>query len=85
MGLLEVLTVIFVILKLVGVISWSWWVVLIPLYLSVILNSVIVTLMIKEVLKDKREMEEADKEFESIIRERMNERARKVRSNGENQ
>ena len=31
------------------------------------------------------EVLEADKEFESNIRERMNERARKVRSNGENQ
>ena len=82
MGLLEVLTVIFVILKLVGVISWSWWIVLIPLYLSVILNSIIITLMIRDVLKDKREMEEADKEFESIVRERMNERARKLRERG---
>lgn len=30
MGIAEVLTIIFVILKLVGVITWSWWLVLLP-------------------------------------------------------
>lgn len=35
MGLLEVLTIVFVILKLVGVISWSWWLVLLPEIIAV--------------------------------------------------
>lgn len=30
MGVLEILTIVFVVLKLIGVISWSWWVVLLP-------------------------------------------------------
>ena len=30
MGILEVLTLIFIVLKLVGVIAWSWWLVLLP-------------------------------------------------------
>ena len=30
MGLAEVLTIIFVVLKVVGVINWSWWLVLLP-------------------------------------------------------
>ncbi|MGJ8731388.1 hypothetical protein ACRW9N_13165 [Listeria aquatica] len=30
MGLLEILTIIFVICKLIGVISWSWWLVFLP-------------------------------------------------------
>lgn len=30
MGATEILTLIFVVLKLVGVISWSWWLVLLP-------------------------------------------------------
>lgn len=30
MGLAEVLTIIFVVLKLVDVIDWSWWLVLLP-------------------------------------------------------
>ena len=32
LGLLEVLAVVFVVLKLVGVIDWSWWWVLLPCY-----------------------------------------------------
>lgn len=35
MGLLEVLTIVFVVLKLVGVIAWSWWVVFSPLLVAV--------------------------------------------------
>ena len=34
MSLAGVLTVIFVVLKLIGVISWSWWWVLSPLWIS---------------------------------------------------
>jgi len=34
MGLLEVLTLVFVVLKLLGVIAWSWWYVFLPLIVS---------------------------------------------------
>jgi len=34
MGIAEILTIIFVVLKLVGVISWSWWVVFLPLIIA---------------------------------------------------
>ena len=34
MGLAEVLTIIFIVLKIVGVISWSWWLVFIPMYVA---------------------------------------------------
>lgn len=30
MGITEVLTVVFVVLKLIGKIDWSWWLVLLP-------------------------------------------------------
>ena len=30
MGFTEVLTAVFIVLKLIGVISWSWWLVLLP-------------------------------------------------------
>lgn len=30
MGFTEVLTIVFVVMKLVGVINWSWWLVLLP-------------------------------------------------------
>ena len=29
-GVLEVLTIVFVVLKLTGVVTWSWWIVLAP-------------------------------------------------------
>ena len=34
-SVLGVLLIVFIVLKLVGVISWSWWVVLIPLWISI--------------------------------------------------
>lgn len=36
LGLASVLTIVFIILKLVGVISWSWWWVLSPLWINAI-------------------------------------------------
>lgn len=34
MGLAEVLTVIFITLKIVGSIDWSWWLVLSPMWIG---------------------------------------------------
>ncbi len=41
MGLASVLTTVFIVLKLVGTISWSWWWVLSPLWISAGLVTVI--------------------------------------------
>ena len=35
MGIIGVLQIIFIVLKLIGVISWSWWLVLIPLWIDI--------------------------------------------------
>ena len=35
MGIIGVLQIIFIVLKLVGVINWSWWLVLIPLWIDI--------------------------------------------------
>lgn len=35
MGILEFLTLIFIVLKLIGVIDWSWVQVFIPVYISI--------------------------------------------------
>lgn len=43
LGLLEVLTIVFIVLKLCGLISWSWWLVLMPLWIEL---GVIVVLLI---------------------------------------
>lgn len=36
MGFTEFLTVVFIVLKLIGVISWSWWLVLLPEIIGVV-------------------------------------------------
>jgi hypothetical protein len=36
-GILEVLTIVFVALKLLGVIGWSWWLVLLPEIIAVVI------------------------------------------------
>lgn len=45
-GILDVILVIFIILKLVGVITWPWWVVLIPLWVSLVLIAIIIVIFI---------------------------------------
>lgn len=37
MGLLEVLTIVFIVLKLIGTIDWSWWLVLLPELIAIVL------------------------------------------------
>lgn len=44
LGITSVLLIIFIVLKLVGVINWSWWVVLIPLWIN--LSVVIICLAV---------------------------------------
>lgn len=61
MGVLEVLTIIFVVLKLVGVITWSWWLVFLPLILAFGLYILIVIGHITVFLGVKRKI---DKEFD---------------------
>jgi len=34
LGILDVLQIIFIVLKLTNLINWSWWVVLIPLWIG---------------------------------------------------
>lgn len=57
MGLLEVLTIIFVVLKLLGVITWSWWIVFLPLIVSAGLYVIILTLHVIAFVKVKRNIE----------------------------
>ncbi len=37
MGLCEVLTIIFVLCKLLGIITWSWWLVFLPEIVAVVI------------------------------------------------
>ena len=45
LGLSSVLTIIFIVLKLVGVINWSWWWVLAPTWISLILWFVLIVIL----------------------------------------
>ena len=42
MGFLTVLTIVFVILKLVNVITWSWWLVLLPKFIDIAISILVV-------------------------------------------
>lgn len=46
LGLASVLTIIFVVLKLVGVINWSWWWVLSPAWISIGLSLIIIVIYV---------------------------------------
>ena len=50
---LGVVQIVFIILKLVGVINWSWWAVFIPLYISIasIILALIIALLIMAKIK----------------------------------
>lgn len=46
MGFTEILTIVFIVLKLLGVISWSWWLVLLPEIIAFVLYAVVIVLYI---------------------------------------
>lgn len=52
-GFLQILTLIFVVLKLVGTIAWSWWWVLAPLWIpaSILLIILVVTTIAALIVK----------------------------------
>lgn len=52
LGLASVLTIIFIVLKLVGVINWSWWWVLSPAWISISLSLIIIVIYIVWAIHD---------------------------------
>ncbi|MFQ8686722.1 MAG: hypothetical protein ACLT5F_09775 [Anaerotignaceae bacterium] len=51
MGLCEVLTIIFVLCKLLGIITWSWWLVFLPEIIAVAIYIFIWVFSIVSVIK----------------------------------
>lgn len=45
-GFLDALLLIFIVLKLIGVITWSWWIVLMPLWIEIILVIIFILIII---------------------------------------
>ena len=45
-GIADILLVVFVVLKLVGVINWSWWWVLSPFWIAVAIYAIVVAVIV---------------------------------------
>ena len=63
MGFTEVLTIIFILLKVFGVISWSWWVVFLPEIIAVALYIVV---LIASIRTQSKAMKHFDKHFDNF-------------------
>ena len=63
MGFTEVLTIVFVLLKVFGVISWSWWVVFLPEIIAVVLYIICVIAGLHGVNKTSKHMEKHFDDF----------------------
>lgn len=53
MGFLELLTLVFIVLKLTGAIDWSWLFVLMPLVVSLVIYAAFVTVGVAVGLREK--------------------------------
>ena len=51
-GFFSLLAILFIALKLTGYIDWSWWFVLMPVYIPVVLVIVIVSIIVTRRYKD---------------------------------
>lgn len=83
MGFLELLTAIFLLLKVFGVVGWSWWIVFLPLiialgvYLSVfILNVFIMKKIHKETEETSIRSDHMHAEMKEAVKEEMEEMKR---------
>lgn len=63
MGFTEILTIIFVLLKVFGVITWSWWVVFLPEIIAVALYVVVLIANIVAVNKTHKSIKKHFKDF----------------------
>lgn len=57
MGVTEILTIVFIVLKLIGVINWSWWLVLLPGIIGLVFYAIVGVLgflSVEDILPKKR-------------------------------
>mgnify|MGYP006887198455 CR=1 FL=1 len=64
MGFTEVLTIIFIVLKLLGVISWSWWLVLLPEILAFVVYAIMVISAVVVSVKAHRNIQKSMEDFD---------------------
>ena len=65
MGFAELLTIIFIVLKLLGVISWSWWLVLLP---EIIAGVLYLALLVYQLVAIHKVSKTVDKQFRKFDR-----------------
>lgn len=63
MGILELLTIIFILLKAFGVITWSWWLVFLPSIISVSIYVIWFVAIVIAGRKGYKSIKEFDKKF----------------------
>lgn len=63
MGFTEILTVVFIVLKLLGVITWSWWLVLLPEIIAGAIYLIIFIIWLVSYVKLNRSIKKFDKNF----------------------
>ena len=66
MGFLEALALAFIILKLVGAITWAWWLVLAPLYPAAILWVLMLLFGVKFWKRHKKERQDFQAEWNAF-------------------
>ena len=59
MGIAEILTVIFVVMKLTGNISWSWWLVLLPEIIAFVVYAALIALHVTVTIQAEKEIRKA--------------------------
>jgi len=63
MGFTEILTIVFIVLKLLGVISWSWWLVCLPEIIAVAVYLIIIIGQIVAINKTRKEILKMNKDL----------------------
>lgn len=66
MGITELLTAAFIVLKLLGKIDWSWWLVLLP---EIIAAAIYIMIVIASAFRCRRTFKQVDKAFRDIDRD----------------
>ena len=64
LNFMELLAIVFITCKLFGAITWSWWIVFIPLYIDIglpIFVLFVLNILIKSLDKDLKELEKSNK------------------------
>lgn len=63
MGFTEILTIVFVLLKVFGVVSWPWWLVFLPEIIAVVFYIIVVIASVMKVNKTRKSF---DKHFDKF-------------------